>query len=150
MSTTNYSENQSQTRKHTILGAVALGHVLVLAACSTADQQVAQNAETKEVVERVTSVGIEAPAEEASADYAPAPGAPAPPAPPPPPPALVMASPQAEAIAVTGTRRAQTLQEVPVSVMPVRTAVDPGRERYEGEEVSNVKLTQAEPVSTFS
>jgi Ca-activated chloride channel family protein len=34
--------------------------------------------------------------------------------------------------------------------MPVATATDPGRERYDGEEVSPVKLTQAEPVSTFS
>ncbi|MEM6584536.1 MAG: VWA domain-containing protein [Pseudomonadota bacterium] len=39
---------------------------------------------------------------------------------------------------------------MPGYVMPVQTAVDPGRERYEGEEVSPVKLTQAEPVSTFS
>ncbi|MEE4155042.1 MAG: VWA domain-containing protein [Erythrobacter sp.] len=33
---------------------------------------------------------------------------------------------------------------------PVMVASDPGRERYDGEEVSPVKLTSAEPVSTFS
>ncbi|MGB3808356.1 MAG: VWA domain-containing protein [Erythrobacter sp.] len=33
---------------------------------------------------------------------------------------------------------------------PVVVATDPGRERYEGEEVSPVKLASAEPVSTFS
>jgi Ca-activated chloride channel family protein len=38
----------------------------------------------------------------------------------------------------------------PAYVMPVQTAIDPGRERYEGEEVSPVKLTRSEPVSTFS
>jgi Ca-activated chloride channel family protein len=35
-------------------------------------------------------------------------------------------------------------------VPPVQVATDPGRERYEGEEVSPVKLTAAEPVSTFA
>lgn len=38
----------------------------------------------------------------------------------------------------------------PTYVMPVQTAIDPGRERYKGEAVSAVKLTSAEPVSTFS
>lgn len=33
---------------------------------------------------------------------------------------------------------------------PVVVPTDPGRERYDGEEVSPVKLTSAEPVSTFS
>jgi Ca-activated chloride channel family protein len=36
------------------------------------------------------------------------------------------------------------------AVPPVMVATDPGRERYDGEEVSPVKLTRAEPVSTFS
>jgi len=44
--------------------------------------------------------------------------------------------------------RAPILREV--YVPPVVVAVDPGTERYEGEEVSPVKLAQAEPVSTFS
>ena len=38
----------------------------------------------------------------------------------------------------------------PGFVPPVRVAPDPGREQYDGEEVSPVKLTSAEPVSTFS
>lgn len=51
--------------------------------------------------------------------------------------------------AATGAVRGAIAQEY-APIMPVQTAVDPGRERYEGEEVSPVKLTQAEPVSTFS
>jgi len=35
-------------------------------------------------------------------------------------------------------------------IPPVRVAVDPGRERYDGKEVSPVHLVRAEPVSTFS
>ncbi|MEP3051033.1 MAG: VWA domain-containing protein [Erythrobacter sp.] len=68
--------------------------------------------------------------------------------PPPPPPAL------AEAIVVDTVTagRAQTRSNfADVSrIPPVRVAIDPGREQYEGEEVSPVKLTQADPVSTFS
>ncbi|MEE4287976.1 MAG: von Willebrand factor type A domain-containing protein [Erythrobacter sp.] len=108
-----------------ILGVVALGHALALAACSTADGGSATaDASANAPVERVTSVDI---------------------APPPPPVAEMAASPQA--ITVTGSRIAGADA---YSVMPVATATDPGRERYDGEEVSAVKLTQAEPVSTFS
>lgn len=38
----------------------------------------------------------------------------------------------------------------PGYIPPVMVATDPGRERYDGKEVSPVKLTRAEPVSTFS
>jgi len=37
-----------------------------------------------------------------------------------------------------------------IGIPPVMVATDPGRERYDGKEVSPVKLTRAEPVSTFS
>ena len=37
-----------------------------------------------------------------------------------------------------------------IGIPPVMVATDPGRERYDGKEVSAVKLTRAEPVSTFS
>ena len=37
-----------------------------------------------------------------------------------------------------------------VGIPPVMVANDPGRERYDGKDVSPVKLTRAEPVSTFS
>jgi Ca-activated chloride channel homolog len=60
----------------------------------------------------------------------------------PPPPVSVM---QSEGMAVSphpGTVR----HHIP----PVMVATDPGRERYDGKEVSPVKLTRAEPVSTFS
>jgi Ca-activated chloride channel family protein len=35
-------------------------------------------------------------------------------------------------------------------VPPVIIAADPGREKYDGKDVSPVKLTAAEPVSTFA
>lgn len=37
-----------------------------------------------------------------------------------------------------------------IGIPPVMVATDPGRERYDGKEVSPVWLTRAEPVSTFS
>ncbi len=48
----------------------------------------------------------------------------------------------------TGAVRAQSSQGI--SIPPVVVPTDPGREQYDGEEVSPVKLTSAEPVSTFS
>ena len=60
---------------------------------------------------------------------------------PPPPPAPSYAA--QEKVVVTGSRMAHV-------VPPVIIATDPGRERYDGEEVSPVKLVKAEPVSTFS
>ncbi|MBD2841225.1 vWA domain-containing protein [Erythrobacter rubeus] len=71
----------------------------------------------------------------------------------PPPPA------EAVPIMVTGSRIADGSQAAPGAfaqsrhgtyIPPVRVAVDPGREQYDGEEVSPVKLVNAEPVSTFS
>ncbi|WP_371815517.1 von Willebrand factor type A domain-containing protein [Erythrobacter sp. JK5] len=47
-------------------------------------------------------------------------------------------------------RVAPAIAPAPGFVPPVVVATDPGRERYDGEEVSPVKLTSAEPVSTFS
>lgn len=75
--------------------------------------------------------------------------APPPPPPPPPPPAYAMAP---QSVVVTGSRvrtgavRANEAYYAP----PVMVATDPGNEKYDGKEVSPVKLTQAEPVSTFS
>lgn len=60
-------------------------------------------------------------------------------APPPPQPAPVMAQEAARRIASPGYH-----------VPPVVVATDPGRERYDGKEVSPVRLARAEPVSTFS
>ena len=139
----------SRFRKYTILSFVALGHVAVLAACSTSENYTASEAEEGSG-ERMVS--IEAP---------------------PPPPAAMAPPPAEEAAAdtvvVTGSRNTRSKQapaaaQAPamrmaiapsmdggrVGVMPVQTAIDPGREQYAGEEVSPVKLTQAEPVSTFS
>ncbi|MCB2074743.1 MAG: VWA domain-containing protein [Novosphingobium sp.] len=60
--------------------------------------------------------------------------------PPPPPPAPIVGKVAQEArIAPPGYR-----------VPPVMVAIDPGRERYDGKEVSPVHLVRAEPVSTFS
>jgi Ca-activated chloride channel family protein len=89
----------------------------------------------------------------------------APPPPPPPPPSPNVAS-DAQAVTVTASRvtgasgrRNRTgavmgSREASAPAMmyapPVMVATDPGREKYDGKEVSPVKLTQAEPVSTFA
>jgi Ca-activated chloride channel family protein len=74
-------------------------------------------------------------------------------APPPPPPPLptVAYAPQ-EMVVVTGSRvRGDAVAaERSYFVPPVIVATDPGREQYDGKEVSPVKLTVIEPVSTFS
>jgi Ca-activated chloride channel family protein len=91
------------------------------------------------------------------------------PPPPPPPPATAPARDRDGTIGVTATRRTEQVQELPLTgtvvggetlrgmqapsgtfIPPVQVATDPGNERYDGEEVSPVKLTAAEPVSTFS
>jgi Ca-activated chloride channel family protein len=100
----------------------------------------------------------------AEAPLPPPPIAPPPPPPPapPPPPVLVMPAPQA--VVVTGSRvspnapkrnrtGAVASEASTASYMyapAVMVATDPGREKYDGKEVSPVKLTQAEPVSTFA
>lgn len=100
-------------------------------------------------------------AKDAPGDLAKAPAPPPPlvvaPPPPPPPPPLPSVSPSAPLV-VTGSRvggeamrgfvdaSAANRSFVPPIVIPT----DPGREKYAGEDVSPVKLTTAEPVSTFS
>ncbi|MEM7688910.1 MAG: VWA domain-containing protein [Pseudomonadota bacterium] len=141
MPTTETYDSRSNIRRFAILGAVALGHVLALAACSTADgsAELAESADAKSY-ERVTSLNVEAPPEQDAADLAVAP---------PPAREIAPASPLSRMITVTGSRMAgQSADDY--SVMAVQTATDPGRERYKGEEVSSVKLTGIEPVSTFS
>ncbi len=79
----------------------------------------------------------------------------APPPPPPPPPPAPVAE---QTVVVTGSRVSEadfasvSRRSAPgiIGVPPVRVPTDPGREKYDGEEVSPVKLTSAEPVSTFS
>lgn len=80
----------------------------------------------------------------------PPPMAPPPPPPPPPPPAYAPAP--AQAVVVTGSRvrTGAVASEAAYFAPPVMVATDPGREKYDGKEVSPVKLTQAEPVSTFA
>ncbi|TIX50615.1 vWA domain-containing protein [Alteraurantiacibacter aquimixticola] len=75
--------------------------------------------------------------------YARRPGSgPNPPAPPPPP-----ASSAEQSIVVTGARVAGP---GPTFIPAVRPAIDPGRERYEGENVAPALWAHEEPVSTFS
>ncbi len=124
-----------------ILGAIVLAHVGVLAACSTTSQQaMAPDDDT----ERMTSI-----------DLAEAP----PPPPAPPPPVTSKAAPNA--VIVTGHRvgnqaydasakLSRALPAPSIYVPPVIVPNEPNRERYDGEEVSPVKLTSTEPVSTFS
>ena len=88
---------------------------------------------------------------------APPPPPPPPPMSAPPPPAPVGASEKRQVVAPGSRLRNQNYasQSAEVAadsvyVPPVRIATDPGREQYDGEEVSPVKLTNTEPVSTFS
>ena len=78
-----------------------------------------------------------------------APLPPPPPPPPSPPPSPVIGAPALaeQSIKVTASTRTSAPNYY---VPPVMIAQDPGRERYDGEEVSPVRLVQQEPVSTFS
>lgn len=92
----------------------------------------------------------------------PPPGVMAPPPPPPPPPPLPPspASIAPQAVVVTGSRVSDSqmsrnrtgvvASEAAFYAPPVMVATDPGREKYDGKEVSPVRLTIAEPVSTFA
>jgi len=80
-------------------------------------------------------------------------------APPPPPPMVAPPSPTMtaayapqELVTVAGSqvRGDAVAAERSYFVPPVIVATDPGREQYDGKEVSPVKLTVVEPVSTFS
>jgi Ca-activated chloride channel family protein len=86
---------------------------------------------------------------------APPPPAPPPPPPPPPPPAPLPAQAlarDAQSVVVTGSRvrTGAVTSEKAYFAPPVVIATDPGREKYDGKEVSPIKLTAAEPVSTFA
>ena len=95
---------------------------------------------------------------------APPPVAAPPPPPPPPAPAPMPARAAAAPIVVTGSRvsggeqrrlrtGAVASEAAAVSYFrapPVQVATDPGNERYDGKDVAPVKLTRAEPVSTFA
>ncbi len=121
MPETEFDAHHPKTRKYLILGAVALGHVGLLAACSTSpggdkapEQVTTVDAEEAPQAITVTASRMRSETQDSNA-YAPPAAAPA-------------------------------MHHIP----PVRVAVDPSRERYDGEEVSPVRLTSAEPVSTFS
>ena len=74
--------------------------------------------------------------------------------PPPPPPAPMAAKPEmlsrnAGDVTVTSAR-SRIAAPGHVYIPPVIVAHDPGREKYDGKEVSPVKMAASEPVSTFS
>lgn len=96
--------------------------------------------------------GCASKAPEKLAEAPPPPSLPAPPPPPPPPPPPAYAPAPAQAVVVTGSRvrTGAVASEAAYFAPPVMVATDPGREKYDGKEVSPVKLTSAEPVSTFS
>ncbi|MEM9312081.1 MAG: von Willebrand factor type A domain-containing protein [Pseudomonadota bacterium] len=134
---TGFGQDPSRSRKFAILGIVALGHVAALAACSTADNATtAQSTQAAASEESMATISLE---EEPAADLAMAP-----------PPAAPPAAPRVQGIIAPSIKGAPAYESARIAVTPVQTAQDPGRERYEGEDVSSVKLTQVEPVSTFS
>ena len=123
MSTTNYFESPSRVRRFTLLGAVALGHVALLAACTTADSEATRTADASLESQTIIVTGTR---KDGSPSISPAPAV-------------------AREVANNPSGRYASF-----AIMPVQTAIDPGRERYEGEEVSAVRLVQADPVSAFS
>jgi len=120
---TQFSQDKAQGPRAAILGGVIVAHIALLAACSTGPGDVASTKSNP------TDIAV------------------APPPPPPPPSSPVAES---QAIMVTGAQRAGSVSADAYFAPPVMIPNDPGRERYDGEEVSPVKLTSAEPVSTFS
>ena len=118
---TQFSNGQSDGRRARILGGVVIAHIALLAGCSTA-----------------TETGDLASTSEASSDVA-LKEAPA-----------VSPVARQQSIIVTGAQRVAGINADSYYAPPVIVPNDPGRERYDGEEVSPVKLTSAEPVSTFS
>jgi Ca-activated chloride channel family protein len=70
---------------------------------------------------------------------------------PPPPPPPVMVSPSAPVMAGSVADQSRMVRErYAVAVPPVMVATDPGRDRYDGKDVSPVHVVRTEPVSTFS
>lgn len=70
--------------------------------------------------------------------------------PPPPPPAAIVASPEMLSKNAGTVARVRAAPSAGYYIPPVIVAHDPGREKYDGNEVSPVKMTVSEPVSTFS
>jgi Ca-activated chloride channel family protein len=141
MNTRTRNYKTPRNRKLLISGSVIVAHALFLAGCASQSEN--------EIVLTGDAPGGD---RVARADLPPPPPPPPPPAPP--PPALQSES---KVVTVTGTRIAgaqdQSYASSPAPryhIPPVRVAVDPGREQYDGEEVSPVKMVQTEPVSTFS
>ncbi|MEL7197688.1 MAG: von Willebrand factor type A domain-containing protein [Pseudomonadota bacterium] len=142
-----YSSERTKRFNAPTMGIVVLAHIGFLAACSTTTQTgPGPQAGSVEETERVTSVSV------------PPPPLASPPPPPPPPPPSEAA---ADAVIVTGSRNSsqaysnaakigRALPSPSVFVPPVVVPDQPNRDRYDGEEVSPVKLTSTEPVSTFS
>jgi len=116
--------------------AVAATLAITLVACAT------QRAASDEIVLTGSRAGV---SDQSAANEA------APPPPPPPPP-VVMTAPAAPAIGAQSSRGFSIARKAgsPVYIRPVIVPADPGYERYDGKDVSPVKLTAAEPVSTFS
>jgi Ca-activated chloride channel family protein len=117
-----YRSEPSVNRRISIGTAIVLAHTALLTACAG--------------FQDASKVASSPEASEASADLAAQTISP----PPPPPPGYAA---QEQKVIVTGSRMAHY-------VPPIAIATDPGREQYDGEEVSPVKLVQADPVSTFS
>ena len=116
----NYDAAPSTRKKLLIGGSVVVAHAVLLASCSESSNEQIAQNAPPPVMERVTTVDAEA-----SADIA-----------------VQEAGAPAYAVAPTASMRFAP----PEPYIPVQQ----NRERYDGEEVSSIKLVQTEPVSTFS
>ena len=125
-------------RTATIAAAATLAFALVSCATrSTGDEDIVLTGSKVDTAEAAASI--------------PAPPPPPPPAPP--PPAAVVSQTAAPALNAAQDSRGYKLARPTGGVAyipPVIVPADPGRERYDGEEVSPVHLVASEPVSTFS
>ena len=116
----------------------ALASMTLLAGCAAKQQNLAE--EAGDVIVTGTRAQTEAVTDSAAITM-PSPVY-APPPPPPPPPGMATPAPMM-------TRQVMK-QGRYIHVPSVIVPRDPGRERYDGKEVSPVHLTRSEPVSTFS
>ena len=107
--------------------------VAVLAGCAATPRPGTSSQDTRVRTEEAATGNIEVTAQRRSDGYAP---------PPPPPPGT-------PAPVVSGVMREQAMKR-PGYVPPVMVPADPGRERYDGQEINPVHIVRHEPVSTFS
>lgn len=128
-----YDSKQSPPQKLLIIGSIIGAHAVLLASCSESSNEQLAHSPPMPAVDHAVTIDVEEPAEAIVYYEGAAPAAA--------PPALSVAPPSAMRFAPSPSMakgEAHRLQRFE------------DRERYDGEEVSSIKLVQTTPVSTFS